>query len=45
MWLIIIWMLFIFTMTLGVMGEGLGTYHYILYGFVMLYITYIYWQL
>jgi hypothetical protein len=43
--LIIVWMLFIITMSLGVIGEGLDTFHYLLYGFTMLYITYIVEQL
>jgi uncharacterized membrane protein YciS (DUF1049 family) len=45
MGLIIIWMLFIITMSLGVIGEGLDTFNYLLYGFTMLYITYIFKQL
>ena len=45
MGLIIIWVIFILTITLGVIGEGLESLHYLLYGFVMLYITYIYQQL
>jgi hypothetical protein len=45
MGLVIIWMLFILTMSLGVIGEGLDTFHYLLYGFTMLYITFIFKQL
>jgi hypothetical protein len=32
---------FVLTMSLGVIGEGLDTFNYVLYGFTMLYITYI----
>jgi hypothetical protein len=45
MGLVIIWVLFILTMSLGVLGEGLDTFHYLLYGFIMLYITFIFKQL
>jgi hypothetical protein len=40
-----IWVLFIIIMSLGVIGEGLDTFHYLLYGFTMLYITFIFKQL
>jgi hypothetical protein len=33
---------FVLTMSLGVIGEGLDTFNYVLYGFTMLYITYIF---
>jgi hypothetical protein len=45
MGLVMIWVLFIVTMSLGVLGEGLDTFHYLLYGFIMLYITFIFKQL
>ena len=45
--LIIIWFIFILLMSLGASGRPIldpkiDTYHYILYGFVMLYFTYLF---
>jgi hypothetical protein len=45
MGLVLIWVIFIVIMSLGALGEGLDTFHYLMYSFIMLYILYIFKQL
>lgn len=43
--IIFMWLLFIISMSLSVLTRIIDTNTYILYGFVMLYITYVYLQI
>jgi hypothetical protein len=41
MYLVLFWILFVIVMSIGALGE-IDTFHYILNGFSMFYITYVY---
>lgn len=45
MLIIIVWGIFIFTMSISIFNHEIDTFHYLLYSLVMLYTYYIFYQI